>query len=312
MIHFGLVCLLHSQPGFKTVTLKKGATVDELRTLYHFNLIRTFEIMQFAETQGIYGYRVSSALFPLLDHPEYAPLAQSILEEPQSQALFKRIKQFSLEKEMYLSLHPDQFCLLSSLRDDVNVKSLEYLELHSKIAEWMNIQAINIHGGSKSNGFDTHYRIFRDALNQASQQVRRLLTLENDEKSYSVEELLNWCEKEKLSFTYDAHHERCFQKKKNNLTLDEIDSAVIPMYDRIIATWQDKPFIMSHLSSPRGSWNSESFREWCSHHDYIDTADIPTAWWSYLSGLSKPTVIDIEAKHKETAIAALKHAIISV
>lgn len=312
MIHFGLVCLLHSQPGFKTVTLKKGADQQSLRDIYHFNLKRTHEIIQFAHDNDIRGYRVSSALFPLLDHPTYASLGHDILMEKETQILFDNIRYYAQDKQMHLSLHPDQFCLLSSLRDDVNRKSLEYLELHARIADWMNINAINIHGGSKTNGLDAHYRIFHDVLQQASMNVRQKLTLENDEKSYPVNELLVWCEKENLSFTYDAHHERCFYKKKEERILSKIDQDIEPLFDRIKETWNQKAFLMSHISSPRGGWDNSSFREWCSHHDYINPIDIPHAWWNYLNCLSKPSVVDVEAKHKEAAIATLKHAIIAI
>ena len=213
--------------------------------------------------------------------------------------------QKSIEYNISLTTHPDQFCLLSSLRDEVNQSSLQYLERQAKLAHLMNIQAMNIHGGAKTNGEDEHYRIFHDVLSQASTEVRNLLTLENDEKSYNLETILNWCEKENLSCTYDAHHERCFAWKSQMSTLNA-DLAVQPYFYRILETWKNKPFLVTHISSPRGGWLSESFRELCSHHDVIDASDIPSLWWTYLTSTDKKCIIDVEAKHKQEAVFPIR------
>ena len=120
-----------------------------------------------------------------------------------------------------------------------------------------------------------------------SHRVRRRLTLENDDISYSVKDLLPVCEKLRIPLVYDVHHHRC---KPDGLTIEEATKLSM-------ATWYAvgrEPYF--HLSSPKYGWQSNNIKP---HADYIDPADFPECW----KGLT--ATVDIEAKAKELAVLQL-------
>ncbi|WP_083843585.1 hypothetical protein [Desulfobacter postgatei] len=114
--------------------------------------------------------------------------------------------------------------------------------------------------------------------------VRRRLTLENDDRSYSPIDLLPVCSKLNIPMVYDVHHHRCLP---DTLSIDEVTQ-------KSMKTWDREPLF--HLSSPKDGWNSTNPRK---HHDYIDINDFPKEW------LSLDITVEVEAKGKELAIEKL-------
>ncbi len=59
----------------------------------------------------------------------------------------QRCGDFAAEHDIRTSFHPDQFVVLNSPREDVVEKSIQDLEYHAEVAEWVGADVINIHGG---------------------------------------------------------------------------------------------------------------------------------------------------------------------
>jgi UV DNA damage endonuclease len=121
-----------------------------------------------------------------------------------------------------------------------------------------------------------------DGISRLSSQARALLALENDDRSFTPEALLPFCESHGIAFVYDVHHHRC---NTDHLTIREAS-------ERAAATWGEREPWM-HVSSPRDGWSSSNPR---SHAEYIDVADLPREW------MGRRMTIDIEAKAKERAV----------
>jgi UV DNA damage endonuclease len=110
------------------------------------------------------------------------------------------------------------------------------------------------------------------------------LTLENDDRVYTPEDLLPVCDKLGMPLVYDVHHHRCLT---DGLSPEQATQAALK-------TWDREPLF--HLSSPREGWKSQTPHY---HHDYIDPKDFPRAW----QGLD--ITVEIEAKAKELAVKKL-------
>ena len=100
------------------------------------------------------------------------------------------------------------------------------------------------------------------------------------------------CRELEIPFTYDIHHHRV---NPDHLTIKEATRAAAE-------TWRDRgvpPHV--HLSSPQLPWGVPGDHR--PHADWIDPTDFPECW----RGMK--LTVDVEAKKKETAIAALRNAL---
>jgi UV DNA damage endonuclease len=114
--------------------------------------------------------------------------------------------------------------------------------------------------------------------------VRKRLTLENDDRSYTPADLLPVCRATGIPLVYDVHHHRCLPDGLTEKQATEM----------AIKTWNREPVF--HLSSPAGGWGGPKPSH---HHDYADPNDFPESW------LNLDITCEVEAKAKELAVLRL-------
>jgi hypothetical protein len=126
-------------------------------------------------------------------------------------------------------------------------------------------------------------------LARLSKKVRRLVTLENDDKTYTPTDLLPFCQEQGIPFVYDIHHHRC---TPDGMSEEEATR-------QALTTWDREPLF--HISSPREGWNGPKPHR---HHDYINIRDFPGCW----QGID--VTVKVEAKAKELAVKKLVKALV--
>jgi UV DNA damage endonuclease len=155
------------------------------------------------------------------------------------------------------------------------------------LAEAVGADVINIHaGGVYGDKFHALQRL-KDVLPYLSVAVRKRLTLENDDVSYTPMDLLSFCERLSIPLVYDVHHHRC-----NPDGLSVVQATALAE-----KSWQAvgrEPYC--HISSPRSGWQGGDPKP---HADYIDPSDFPVCW------LGREMTVDVEAKAKELAVLLL-------
>ena len=152
------------------------------------------------------------------------------------------------------------------------------------MAEWVGADVINIHaGGAYGNKKEAITRLVRQ-IRRLPQNVRRRLTLENDDRLYTPSDLLPVCKKLKIPIVYDLHHHRCLPDGCN----------IEDTTRQALKTWNREPLF--HISSPLKSWHTRNPR---NHHDYINPEDFPEFW------LNLDITVEVEAKAKELAVLKL-------
>ena len=300
MLRLGLCCLFQKAPiKFKTTTAKFVKTLpdknicplDHIDTLIQKNLKSLYSAILFCSEHYISSFRIGSGLFPLYTHPEQGydltklPSKNKILNECQ------KIKNLAAKKNIRLTFHPDQFVVLSSPREDVVKNSLKDLEYHGVLAELLGADVINIHGGGGYGDKRSALERFAKNFQRLSTQVQKRLTLENDDRVFSPEDILPLCHNLNIPFVYDVHHHRCLP---DNLSVDEATQAAL-------ATWDREPLF--HLSSPKDGWGSKNPRP---HSDFINIQDIPLEWKSI-----RPLTIEVEAKAKEIAVLEFRDRLLN-
>ncbi|MBC7908680.1 MAG: UV damage endonuclease UvsE [Rhodospirillaceae bacterium] len=152
--------------------------------------------------------RINSGLLPAYTHP----IGQPLYGEPEVRALVEaslaRAGAKAESAGIRIGLHPDQFCVLSSANPATLANSLDELEYHADILRMMGLAGgwhphgahFNIHGGGRAEGVDG----FRRGFARLSEDARNLVTVENDEVSYGLDDLLPLADT--VPLVLDVHH----------------------------------------------------------------------------------------------------------
>ncbi len=291
MIRLGLCCIFRAEPiRFRTATarymlrLDRTVALERLASLCLHNGQTLLRSLEFCLAHGIGAFRVNSQILPLRTHPQAGYGVDALPGAPQIIAAFRRCGQFARRHKLRLTLHPDQFVLLSSPHPAVTAASLAELDYQAEVAEWIHADVINIHAGGAYGDKPAALLRLRRTLEKLPQRIRTRLTLENDDRVYTPRELLPLCRAEQVPLVYDVHHHRCLPD----------GYSVTEATDLAVATWDREPLF--HVSSPRDGWHKPQPSR---HHDYINGSDFPLEW----SRLR--CTVEIEAKAKELAVARL-------
>ncbi len=296
MLHLGLCCLfLEENLRFRTTSfaaLKKFSPPERRQRLSAIclanaiTLERTFRRLP---ELGITVFRISSELFPLYTHPDAGYTLADLPDETRIREHFAACRQQAGQAGLRLSLHPDQFVVLVSPRPEVVASSVAELRYQLVLAELVGAEEINLHLGGSYGDKAAAIARFQEVFRSLPPGLQQRLTLENDDVSYTVADLLPVCRQLRLPLVYDVHHHRCLP-----------DDLTIADASRLAAeTWQGRQTAPHfHVSSPKNGWGSRIVRP---HADYIDPADFPVCWQQV-----GELCVDVEAKAKEKAIARLR------
>jgi UV DNA damage endonuclease len=295
MIRFGLCCIFHDHPvKFRHINAANAAKLPEPERLHKLssicldNSFKLEEALLTVDSLGIGAFRILSQILPLYTHPQSGYKLEALTDAAVIFKNFARIREFREAHDIRLSFHPDQFITLSSPNKQVFENSLRELEYQCMVADLTGAENVNIHLGGTYGNKTGAIKRFAGRFPELPESVRRHLTLENDDISYTVEDLYPLCLKLNIPLVYDVHHHRC-----------NPDSLSAPQATELCAgLWRKlgrEPHF--HISSPKNGWQSKNPRP---HADYIDINDFPECW----SGMS--FTLDVEAKTKESAIIRLR------
>ncbi len=294
MFHFGLCCLFKNEAVFfRTTTVKTLSPLPrdhqllKLSEICQHNAGSLLLALEAVDRLGIGAFRIMSPLFPRMTHPEAGYTLNDLPEGASISRTLEECRIFAARAEIRLSFHPDQFVVLSSPHPEVVANSVKELKYQAKLAVAVGADVINIHGGGVYGDKQGALKRFAEVFGSLDDTVRSRLTLENDDNSYTPEDLLPLCEQLSIPLVYDVHHHRC---NRDNLTVEEAT-------ERAGVTWQAAGKRQyCHISSPRGGWGGGKPKP---HADYIDPGDIPECW------LEREMTVDVEAKAKELAVVRL-------
>jgi UV DNA damage repair endonuclease len=153
-------------------------------------------------------HRLSSDLLPGYTHP----LWRDFYKRPDVRDLLEtslaRTGALARSAGVRLSMHPSQFCVIASTTPSAAENGVAEFEYHADIMTLLGFGSgwhpdgshINIHGGAKGLGAEG----FRAGLQRLSETARNLITVENDEVSYGLDDLLPLADD--IPIVLDLHH----------------------------------------------------------------------------------------------------------
>lgn len=270
---------------FRTLRLATAEKdgVEKIKELTIKNMETTLEVIRWNLDQGILFYRASSSIVPLSTHPIND---WRWWEDEDFLAIAGEIRRLVNEHGIRVSVHPGQYTVLNSPKPEVVRKSIEDLEYHDKLIQLLGGTDIILHTGGAYGDKDTAKRRFADNYLMLSDSIRQRLRLENDDKTFTLRDVLDVHAMCKVPICFDIHHHNC------NNDGEPVD------FSEILATWEGYGRPKIHISTGR-----EGFTD-LRHHDLISEED-----FAELLKLVEGYEVDImfEAKLKEQAVLPFLH-----
>ncbi len=245
------------------------------------------KILRFNVQHGILFFRITSDLIPFASHPICTYDWQKVFAD-QFRAIGNLIKSFSVR----ISMHPDQFTIINSMKNNVFKRSVRELEYHAQILDLMeldNSAKIQIHIGGVYENKDKSVMRFLTRYQHLENNLRRRLVVENDDRQYNLKDCLKINANTGAPVLYDVfHHEvNCSgETLKESLSL-------------ITKTWKKNDGL------PMVDYSSQNARERFGKH----AEEINVKHFEEFLKKSRPYDFDImlEIKNKEkSALKAMK------
>lgn len=276
----------------KTITYTRFKSINDgfnkLDSIILDNLDALYEILKYNKANNIHFYRMTSALIPLatLNDVKFDYITPYL-------KLYKKVGDFANKNEIRVDAHPDQFCVLNSINKEIVKNSIEILKYQKNLSNafgFTNFKLV-LHVGSSAGGKKASITRFINNFNKLEDSIKNMIILENDDKVFSVIDVLELSERLKIPMVLDYHHYIC-----NN------DNEDIEKYlHRIFNTWKGEVYPPKvHFSTPK----SKKKNEFRSHNDFINVDDFMT----FLEIVKKYTNrldVMIEAKAKDLALFKL-------
>lgn len=261
--------------------------LNKLKKVTLSNLDDLYKILQYNIENKIHFYRITSALIPLANHPEVEDWNYRKIFHKDFQALGKLIKEHNLR----VDTHPDQFNVINSINENVVENTKQNLWFHVHLFQDMNYELgkMVIHIGSGQGGKETAINRFINNFNKFPREITEKLILENDDKTFTANDVLKTCKILNIPMVLDAHHHIC-----NN------DGEPLPsILGDILDTWnKDVLPPKVHFSSPKSGEKDRKHADYINPQDFIKFIDECKVF-------NKNLDVMIEAKQKDLALYKL-------
>jgi UV DNA damage endonuclease len=252
------------------------------------NLSNLRKILAWNVEHGLKMFRISSSVVPFASHPEFPLDWRAHFADE-----LAGIRRMAEQHELRLSMHPGQYTVLNSKKDDVVERAIAEIDYHARFLDAVTRHGgdIIIHVGGAYGDKDKSRQRFADNFTRLSKASQRQLIIENDDTVYNVDEVLELCADIGRPLVFDIFHHQC-----NPATEDWRDD-LVGRLEEVVATWQDRP-PKCHISTGREGTRT-------SHADYISAEDFDT-FVDLMAQVDGDAPFDLMVEAKEKDKAALR------
>lgn len=255
----------------------------KLQNLSYDNVLKTFiknladlkSLLEYSKNHGFKIFRIGSNLIPFFSHEKFKDSWKYEIED-----ILKKEKHTIKNYGIRLTMHPGQYVVLNSPEPKVVKQSIAELEYHAFVLDTLETDLnsiIIIHVGGKYGNKEKSIERFINTIEKYP-NIKRRLAIENDDKTYSVRDVLQISKYTGIPVVFDYYH--------HMLNFSEFD------LDELIQTWKDR--------IPKFHISSQGKKKY-QHSEYLEKQDF-TNFIEFLSPLMKSDItIDImpEVKMKE-------------
>lgn len=288
--------LSDSKNNFKTMTLTQfqklpiSTAMQELGKRILHNIVHTHRTIRFCQDHNISGYRISSALFPIISHSSVNLRICDLPVFPQILTEIQCIKKSLLRKDLKLSAHPGEYITLSTSDENVLQNSIRDLSQHAELFDLLGLPEdysapLNIHVRKDGDPAEIS-RVVMDNYHKLPSNIRNRLVFENNDNrngTWSIRNLYRYfAEPFGIPITFDYLHHSLLP---DNLSEENA-------FQLAFSTWKSYTPVF-HYSEGVVENNIVTKK----HKDMPD---------SYPTIYNHSVFLDVELKHKDQAIKKLQ------
>jgi UV DNA damage endonuclease len=218
-MNLGYACINETlkKEGVTTNRSLKKATLDKKGLEYCSELavqnIRDLEkYLHWNVENNILFFRMSSNMIPWGNKVDWF----NFKDFNEIKEILKRCGDYAKQHGLRLTMHPGQYCILTSPHQHVIDNSVSDLKMHSDLMDLMGLSRthynkINIHMGATYGDKESAIKTFLKNFNKLPDAIKSRLTIENDDKGnmYSTKELFEGIHKNaNIPIVFDYHHHR--------------------------------------------------------------------------------------------------------
>ena len=276
------------------------------------SLDRLEKILERLDAIDVRMYRMASSLAPYATHPELPQFHRQLegcgerLAEVGGRARAVGVR---------LSFHPGQYVVLNSERPDVQSLAARELDVMAALLDAMGCgreAVVVLHVGGLAGGREAAFARFERGVELLGDAARRRLVIENDDRAFSLADVLELHARTGLAVVWDVLHHYCHDRE--GIPAEEALGAAL-------ATWPDGVVPKIHFSSPKTAVDEQRERagrrvatrlvlpQLRAHADLID----PVAFEAFLRGPARGRRFDVmlEAKAKDVALTRLREQLLA-
>jgi UV DNA damage endonuclease len=197
-INWSLSC--RSSQTFRLKSFREERFLETVRS----NLDCLRQTLEWNVEHRMMFFRISSELIPFASHPVNRIEWWKIFRKE-----FKALGEYIREHDFRISMHPGQYTLLNAPDRWVVANSLLDLEYHAGVLDLLGLDdshKIQIHVGGVYGKKDESILRFVKEYKKLPKAVQKRLVIENDERSYSLQDCLNIHEEVGVPVILDTFH----------------------------------------------------------------------------------------------------------
>jgi UV DNA damage endonuclease len=264
----------------------KSYTENRVKQTVENNLECLLRILNFNLEHRLSFFRISSDIVPFASHPINKFNWQTHFQDE-----FEEIGEFITKNRMRISMHPDQFTLINSIKDEIFERTKNELKYHAQILDLMKLDTtakIQIHVGGAYGDKKKSIERFITRFNELDSSIVRRLVIENDDKLYDLNDCLKINAQTQIPILFDVFHHKL--KNSGNQTIKE-------SFELTTKTWNEKrdgvPMVDYSSQEPNGPPRQ--------HSETIDIDD-----FDLLLKETEPSDFDIMLEIKDKEKSAIK------
>ena len=201
----GYACLNIGTPNTNIRSvMQRNATPEKLTEVTEHNLAALERMIDYNHKNDIKLFRISSDLIPFGSSPV------NTLDWPEiHKEAFDRIGSKIRKSGIRVSLHPGQYTVLNSPTEDIIARAIADLIYHDKILTVLGTDQTNkivLHIGGIYGDKNEALQRFEQNFRRLPEAVRNRLIIENDDRLYNIEEILELAHRLQIPAVYDNLH----------------------------------------------------------------------------------------------------------
>lgn len=186
---------------------EKSVAEQKLLDIVEHNMQSAYNLVEYVSSlpENMRMVRLGSNQIPMATEPNWRYVFEDTTVIKELENGFAKVGQLARDRDVRISFHPGQFCVLASDNPDVVERSIDEFEYHVNMARWMGYgqkwqdMKINVHISGRQ-GAEGIIKV----LPRLSPEALNTITIENDEMCWGLDESLKLAKH--LALVLDIHH----------------------------------------------------------------------------------------------------------